>query len=301
MPLEYFTANFNSEPTPVRGWIVSTVARLLRTRRFHLMKELPATWAERRDGENWPYYAETMMGLTRLNHLQQCVETVIRESIPGDLIETGVWRGGGCILMRGVLAAHGVSDRKVFVADSFKGFPPPEATPDAGNDAFPPYLAVSEEQVQENFRRYSLLDEQVVFLRGWFKDTLPTAPIRHLAILRLDGDMYGSTMDALTALYPKLSPGGFCISSMTMAHSMSAGRPCGTIETRTESPLQSRLSIGPAPSGGSSRPSGPGGEDCGSTPPARSGRSGCVRPALRRTRGCRRCGSQSTGSQPPPA
>jgi len=211
MPLDYFTANFNSEPTPVRGWIVSTIARLLRTRRFHLMKELPATWAERRDGENWPYYAETMMGLTRLNHLQQCVQTVIRESIPGDLIETGVWRGGGCIFMRGVLAAHGVSDRRVFVADSFKGFPPPEATPDAGNDTFPPYLAVSEDQVRENFRRYSLLDEQVVFLTGWFKDTLPTAPVERLAILRLDGDMYGSTMDALTALYPKLSPGGFCI------------------------------------------------------------------------------------------
>src|SRR5205085_12029434 len=62
-----------------------------------------------------------------------------------------------------------------------------------------------------NFHKYGLLDEQVVFLKGWFKDTLPTAPIDTLAILRLDGDMYSSTMDALVHLYPKLSKGGFCI------------------------------------------------------------------------------------------
>ena len=58
---------------------------------------------------------------------------------------------------------------------------------------------------------YGLLDDQVVFLRGWFKDTLPAAPISALSVLRLDGDMYASTMDALSALYPKLAPGGFCI------------------------------------------------------------------------------------------
>ena len=73
------------------------------------------------------------------------------------------------------------------------------------------YLAVSQEQVEMNFRKYGLLDSQVVFLRGWFKDTLPVAPIEQLAILRLDGDMYGSTMEALSNLYPKLSSGGFCI------------------------------------------------------------------------------------------
>ena len=70
---------------------------------------------------------------------------------------------------------------------------------------------MSQAQVEANFRRYGLLDDQVVFLKGWFKDTLPTAPIDTLAILRLDGDMYGSTIDALSALYSKLSIGGFCI------------------------------------------------------------------------------------------
>jgi O-methyltransferase len=180
---------------------------------YQLARDPKPTWEDRRDGCNWPYYADTMMGVTRLGHLQHCVETVLREGIPGDLIETGVWRGGGCILMRGVLAAYGITDRTVYVADSFRGFPPVEAAQDVGDapDESRAYLAVALETVRENFRRYGLLDKHVVFLEGWFKVTLPQAPIEQLAILRLDGDMYGSTTDALTALYPKLAPGGFCI------------------------------------------------------------------------------------------
>ena len=72
-------------------------------------------------------------------------------------------------------------------------------------------LAVSIEQVQENFEQYDLLDDQVRFLPGWFSDTLPSAPIDTFAVLRLDGDMYSSTMDALEALYDRLAPGGFVI------------------------------------------------------------------------------------------
>src|SRR4030095_4998879 len=72
-------------------------------------------------------------------------------------------------------------------------------------------LAVSKEEVANNFEKYELLDDQVVFLKGWFKESLPKAPIGSLAILRLDGDMYESTSDALNNLYFKLSIGGFCI------------------------------------------------------------------------------------------
>jgi hypothetical protein len=72
-------------------------------------------------------------------------------------------------------------------------------------------LVVSLDEVQANFARYGLLDEQVRFLPGWFRDTLATAPIERLAVLRLDGDMYESTIVALRALYPRLSRGGFVI------------------------------------------------------------------------------------------
>ena len=117
--------------------------------------------------------------------------------------------------MRAILSAYGVVDRKVFVADSFEGLPKPDSKKypaDKGDKHYiHTYLAVSEENVKNNFRKYGLLDDQVVFLKGWFKDTLPNAPVEKLSILRLDGDMYGSTMEALESLYPKLSSGGFCI------------------------------------------------------------------------------------------
>lgn len=155
--------------------------------------------------------AHTLIGRKRMDHLQQCIETLLAEQVPGDLIETGVLRGGACMLMRAVLKAHG-SERTVWVADSFAGFPPEQlrargiADPTAYNQ-----LAASLESVQENFRRYDLLDEQVKFLAGWFSETLPTAPIQQLALLRLDSDFYESTLEVLNCLYPKLSPGGYVI------------------------------------------------------------------------------------------
>jgi cephalosporin hydroxylase len=169
----------------------------------------------RKDGYIWPSYAHTMIGLKRLDNIQDCIEKVLKDGIEGDLIETGVWRGGASIFMRAVLAAYGVHDRKVFVADSFEGLPEPDIEKyplDKGDRLHKvTYLAVSKEDVEENFRKYGLLDAQVVFLKGWFKDTLPNAPIKKLSILRLDGDMYGSTMEALESLYPKLSKGGYCL------------------------------------------------------------------------------------------
>jgi len=166
-------------------------------------------------GKDWPLTAHTMIGRKRLDNIQFCVEEILRNHIPGDLMETGVWRGGACIFMRGILKAYGVNDKKVWVADSFEGLPAPTHKIDDGLSSTYErdnvMLAVSLEQVQENFKRYGLLDDQVRFLKGWFKDTLPTAPISSLALLRLDGDLYESTLDSLTAAYPKISVGGYLI------------------------------------------------------------------------------------------
>ncbi len=159
-------------------------------------------------------FSHTMVGRKRLQNIMQCLDIVRLDRVPGDLIETGVWRGGACILMRGYLAAWDMKDRAVWVADSFEGLPKPTLPQDAGYDfsaELSPILAVSLDEVQENFRRYGLLDDQVHFLKGWFRDTLPDAPIDQLAVLRLDGDLYESTMDALNALYHKVVPGGFVI------------------------------------------------------------------------------------------
>ena len=171
--------------------------------------------AERRQvGRDWPADAETMVGLERLANVRACLESVIADDVPGDFIETGAWRGGTCIYARAILKAHGVEDRKVWVADSFEGLPAPDGRfqADAGDQHYTKVdLAVSVEMVQDNFRRYDLLDDQVEFLKGWFSETLPSAPIERLSVLRLDGDMYASTIDALEALYDKLSVGGYVI------------------------------------------------------------------------------------------
>ena len=171
--------------------------------------------AARGEGADWPRTAHTMIGRKRLDNLHECVASVLADGVPGDLVETGVWRGGASILMRGVLAAHGDTTRTVWVADSFAGLPPPDADrypADAGDQHHEvAFLAVPLEEVRANFAKYDLLDDQVRFLPGWFRDTLPAAPIERLAVLRLDGDMYSSTWEALTALAPKVSPGGYVI------------------------------------------------------------------------------------------
>jgi hypothetical protein len=164
----------------------------------------------------WPVNAHTMIGLPRLNNVQYCVERALQEGIPGDLVETGVWRGGAVIFMRGILKAYGVLDRNVWVVDSFEELPPTKDSVyaiDHDLHSFSEFeeLKVSLETVQKNFKRYGLLDTQVQFLKGWFKDTLPTAPIDKIAVLRLDGDLYESTMDVLVSLYPKVSPNGYVI------------------------------------------------------------------------------------------
>lgn len=168
----------------------------------------------REAGRDIPSQAHSMIGLRRMDNLQRCIEQALADLVPGDLIETGVWRGGASIFMRGVLKAYDVVDRIVWVADSFEGLPTPNVK-DYPLDAFwsksAGGIAVDIETVRRNFEKYGLLDDQVRFLKGWFKDSLPSAPIQQLAVMRLDGDYYESTWDALTNLYPKLSVGGFVI------------------------------------------------------------------------------------------
>ena len=218
-------------------------------------------------GRDLPNEAHTMVGLARLNHLQHCAETAIRERIPGDFVETGVLRGGAAIFLRAILKAYGITDRRVVACDTFVARKPPPSglafrlglrglgllasIPSRAwrrrlffvlqerlgdQRSFPPVADPSDHMVEgtmfmvrnlhglknwrdrtslaavrSHFARYGLLDEQVVFLQGFFSETLPNAPLTQVAVLRLDGDTYESTKDVLDTTYAKLSPGGFCI------------------------------------------------------------------------------------------
>jgi O-methyltransferase len=202
---------------PIPAWrkrLWPYLERALDSHDWVVRRRVPFRPELREEGLDWPERAETMIGLRRLDNLQYCIEQVIADDVAGDVLEAGVWRGGAAIFMRAALAALGDNDRLVWVADSFEGLPKPDPRHEADRgdqhwtqDA----LAVSLEEVKRNFSRYGLLDQRVRFLKGWFSDTLPTAPVERLAVLRADGDMYGSTIDILNALYPKLSVGGFAI------------------------------------------------------------------------------------------
>jgi hypothetical protein len=168
-------------------------------------------------GDDWPPTAETMIGLARLRNVIDCATRAVTEGVPGDFVETGVWRGGTVALLRAVLDATGDTSRLVWACDSFEGLPPPDA------ERYPMdvpmqlhtyrELAVGLEQVRANIARYDLLDERIRFVPGWFRDTLPelAGRVGPIAVLRLDGDLYESTIDALTHLEPLVSPGGFVI------------------------------------------------------------------------------------------
>lgn len=193
----------------------SLLRRFLSTQQLEIIRNKTFDFQARTEGKDWPTEAETMIGSKRLDNIQACVMDVIHRRVPGDFIETGVWRGGACIFMRAILQVFKDSTRQVWLADSFQGLPKPNSKlypKDEGDTLWSfPELAVSLEQVKANFAKYNLLDDQVKFLVGWFRDTLPRIPAECFAVIRLDGDMYESTMDALQNLYPKLSVGGYVI------------------------------------------------------------------------------------------
>ena len=81
----------------------------------------------RKEGRDWPSIAHSMIGEFRAKNIVDLCKQVIERGVPGHFLEAGVWRGGTCILMRGILEAYQINDRKVFCADSITDFLPTTA------------------------------------------------------------------------------------------------------------------------------------------------------------------------------
>jgi hypothetical protein len=160
-----------------------------------------------------PARPRTVLSSYQLENLERLMKKVIAERVPGDFIEAGVFRGGAVIFMRAFMRAYSVPGRRVWAADSFAGIPqtrhPRESLEPV--DAWPDRWVADLAGVKNAFRRYGLLDRRVRFVKGPFATVLPSAPIRRLALIRLDADSYESVMDALVHLYPKISRGGWVI------------------------------------------------------------------------------------------
>lgn len=156
----------------------------------------------------------TLIGVDGLDNIEFLLNKVKEESTRGHFLEAGVWEGGACIYAKEVIDKLGLLMR-VYVCDSFCGLPRPDPLypADEGDRHYQVLdLMVDVETVRENFRKYSTMDS-VVMVEGWFKDTLPRIrnDVGKLAILRLDGDMYESTMQTLEALHSRVSKGGYII------------------------------------------------------------------------------------------
>jgi hypothetical protein len=148
-----------------------------------------------------------------VNALKYCMQEVEKNRISGDFLEAGVWAGGMTIFMKAFIEAYSNKTRNLWVLDSFKGWPVVNDDPDAKqcNNQNIPWVMVSLETVKSNFSKYDLLDNRINFIEGFFSETLPSISVGQLAILRLDSDLYASTMESLNALYPKLAVGGYVI------------------------------------------------------------------------------------------
>ncbi len=167
--------------------------------------EIPESRVEGRDE---PKNGYTMIGLKRMENLHNMLEFVRLNNIEGDLVETGVWKGGATIYMKFYCNLYNLQ-KKIFVCDSFQGLPKPSGKFQADvNDIHYTFesLKVSLEDVTNNFKLFGCLDDNVIFVKGFFGDTLPNNDkFTKISLLRMDGDMYESTHDVFYSLYHKVT------------------------------------------------------------------------------------------------
>lgn len=165
---------------------------------------------ERLYGNDWPPFGYTMIGKKRLEQFRASIHEVDRNQIKGAIIEMGVWRGGAMI-MAAAVTKEARSDRDLFLYDAFESIP--------GYGYHISFLENSEEDVKGYFDLFSLLDKNVHFIKGLFKDTVPKwqkgTPI---AVLRIDGNFYDSYSDALYSMYDDVAVGGIVIFDDVMSH-----------------------------------------------------------------------------------
>lgn len=172
----------------------------------------------------------TMTGVMRLRALVEAVRYCLAAKIPGSFAECGVWRGGSVLTMILTLQDCGVTDRDIYLFDTFQGMTEPSENDlssiepgaletwreaasrgeRAWSDLFDP-ASFSEEGVRDLLASTGYPSERLHFVRGPVEETVPAAAPEHLALLRLDTDWYESTRHEMQHLYPRLVSRGVLI------------------------------------------------------------------------------------------
>ena len=161
-----------------------------------------------------------MVGVHKLDWLQAMIEGLVNDQVPGDIVECGAWRGGASIFSKGVVdVLDPAGGRKILVADTFVGFPAADKNDGVDTDgwAYQNFHVGGSDAVVATFKRYGVFDDKVVIAAGLFNETLPILPTEQIALLRMDCDMYRSTIDALSNLYDKVAVLWQCINQIFAA------------------------------------------------------------------------------------
>ena len=204
----------------------SAARRLRRIVRKRVRERRRATALADMDQEFWPLHeacrAATLTSAERLYALYKAVEYIVRNDIPGDFVECGVWRGGSVMMMALALRHFGGLGRRLHCFDTFEGMSPPgprdirhdtgEFATDILQDRSHAFWAVATlDVVRENLAKTDYPPELVTYCQGKVEETLPSAAPSRIALLRLDTDWYESTKHELVHLYPRLAMGGVLI------------------------------------------------------------------------------------------
>lgn len=191
-------------------------------------KTLP--YADIRSTEFWEIYQlckpYTMTSVERMYALYMAVSYVLQHHIAGDFVECGVWRGGSSMLIASMLQRRNVTNRKIYLYDTFEGMSEPTAVDvefrgqnaatmlkdNEHNKETSVWCLAALPDVQQNLHLTGLPENQLVYVQGKVEDTLPhTLPNASIALLRLDTDWYESTKHELVHLYPRLTQRGVLI------------------------------------------------------------------------------------------
>ena len=168
--------------------------------------------------------ADTYTSVERMQPLWESVRHVVRRGIPGAIVECGVWRGGSAVLCARALQGEGVTDRDLYLYDTYEGMVEP-TDKDVNHKGETAHSKWERDQaddhnewcyaaldvVRANMARTGYPAERIHYVEGKVEDTIPGVAPEQVALLRLDTDLYESTLHELQHLWPRLSPGGILI------------------------------------------------------------------------------------------
>jgi hypothetical protein len=186
--------------------------------------------ADIQDKEFWEIYKlcrlYTMTSIERLYALYTSVNYILYNKIPGSFVECGVWRGGSSMLIAKMLYNRNITDRKLYLFDTFEGMSSPSKNDKdfLGTEASlllkknilnkknSVWCLADLTDVQTNMRLTNFPDEKIIYIKGKVENTIPTTLLNeHISLLRLDTDWYESTKHELIHLFPKLENNGVLI------------------------------------------------------------------------------------------